>query len=99
MTTLFVRHQVADYAQWRQVYDGFAPTQKALGVQDQAVYQAIDNPNDITVRHEFATLEAAQAGKLRPSRIGWGPVVSQVLSSPLSSRARRSLPRRRWSTP
>lgn len=61
MTTLFVRHQVDDYAQWRQVYDGFAPTQKALGVQDQAVYQAIDNPNDITVRHEFATLEAAQA--------------------------------------
>jgi hypothetical protein len=61
MTTLFVRHQVTDYAQWRQVYDGFAPTQKALGVQDQAVYQAIDNPNDITVRHEFTTLEAAQA--------------------------------------
>jgi hypothetical protein len=61
MTTLFVRHQVSDYAQWRQVYDEFAPTQKALGVQDQAVYQAVDNPNDVTVRHEFATLEAAQA--------------------------------------
>jgi hypothetical protein len=25
------------------------------------VYQAIDNPNDLTVRHEFATLEDAQA--------------------------------------
>jgi hypothetical protein len=61
MTTLFVRHQVADYKQWRQVYDAFAPTQKTLGVQDQAVYQTIENPNDITVRHEFATLEAAQA--------------------------------------
>jgi hypothetical protein len=61
MTTLFVRHQVADYAQWRQVYDGFAATQKALGVQDQAVYQAVDNLNDVTVRHEFATLEAARA--------------------------------------
>jgi hypothetical protein len=61
MTTLFVRHQVADYAQWRRVYDTFAPTQQALGVQDQAVYQGIDNPNDITVRHEFTTLEAAQA--------------------------------------
>lgn len=61
MTTLFVRHEVADYAQWRQVYDAFAPTQASLGVQDQAVYQAIENPNDITVRHEFATLEAAQA--------------------------------------
>ncbi len=61
MTTLFVRHQVADYARWRQVYDGFAPTQKALGVLDHAVYQDVDNPNDITVRHEFATLDAAQA--------------------------------------
>lgn len=61
MTTLFVRHQVADYSKWRQVYDRFGSTQKTLGVQDQAVYQAIDNPNDITVRHEFATLEAAQA--------------------------------------
>jgi hypothetical protein len=60
-TTLFVRHQVADYARWRQVYDAFAPTQKALGVQDQAVYRAVENPNDITVRHEFATLEAARA--------------------------------------
>lgn len=61
MTTLFVRHQVEDYAKWRQVYDGFAPTQKALGVQDQAVYQAVGDPNDVTVRHEFASLEAAQA--------------------------------------
>jgi hypothetical protein len=61
MTTLFVRHEVADYTKWRQVYDEFTPTQTRLGVQDQAVYQAIDNPNDITVRHEFATLEAAQA--------------------------------------
>jgi hypothetical protein len=61
MATLFVRHQVADYAAWRQIYDAFAPTQKALGVQADAVYQAVDNPNDITVTHDFATLEAAQA--------------------------------------
>jgi hypothetical protein len=25
------------------------------------VYQAVDNPNDITVTHEFSTVEAAQA--------------------------------------
>jgi len=61
MTTLFVRHQVADYSKWRQVYDGFGPTQKTLGVQDQAVYQGVEDPNDVTVRHEFLTLEAAQA--------------------------------------
>jgi hypothetical protein len=61
MTTLFVRHKVADYAKWRQVYDAFGPTQKSLGVQEQAVYQAVDDPKDITVRHEFASLAAAQA--------------------------------------
>ena len=61
MATLFVRHTVADYAAWRRIFDDFAPTQKALGVTDKAVYQAADNANDITVTHDFATLEAAKA--------------------------------------
>lgn len=61
MATLFVRHTVADYAAWRRIFDDFAPTQSALGVIDKAVYQAADNANDITVMHDFATLDAAQA--------------------------------------
>jgi len=35
--------------------------QKAKGVSAQAVYQATDNPNDITVTHEFASVATAQA--------------------------------------
>jgi hypothetical protein len=61
VATLFVRHQAADYTAWRKVYDGFQPKARTLGVQSDAVYQAADNPNDITVIHEFATVEAAQA--------------------------------------
>ena len=61
MATLFVRHTVADYAAWRHIFDSFAPMQEALGVTDKAVYQAADNANDVTVTHEFATLEAARA--------------------------------------
>jgi hypothetical protein len=61
MATLFVRHQAADYAAWRRMYDAFQPKAKTLGVQSDAVYQAADDPNNITVTHEFATLEAAQA--------------------------------------
>ena len=61
MTTMFVRHTVANYKTWRKAYDDFAPFQKANGVKAQAVYQAADNPNDITVTHDFATVEAAQA--------------------------------------
>ncbi len=61
MTTMFVRHTVSNYNTWRKVYDDFASFQKASGVTAQAVYQAADNPNDITVTHEFDTAEAAQA--------------------------------------
>jgi len=60
MTTMFIRHRVADYPAWRRVYDDFAPAQKALGVTAEAVYQAADDPTDLTVTHDFATIEAAQ---------------------------------------
>jgi hypothetical protein len=61
MATLFVRHTVSDYKAWRKVYDEFASVRTSLGVNAAAVYQAADNPNDITVTHDFATLESAQA--------------------------------------
>jgi hypothetical protein len=35
--------------------------QKAKGVKAQSVYQAADNPGDITVTHDFPDLETAQA--------------------------------------
>jgi ABC-type sugar transport system substrate-binding protein len=58
---MFVRHEVADYGAWRKSYDAFAPTQKKLGVTYQAVYQSTDNPNDVTVIHDFHTLAKAKA--------------------------------------
>jgi hypothetical protein len=60
MATMFVRHTVSNYKTWRKAYDDFAPVQKAKGVTAKTVYQAADNPNDITVTHDFATVEAAQ---------------------------------------
>ena len=60
MATLFVRHRVTDYAAWRRVYDDFRPTQTKLGVQAQAVYRGADDPNEITVAHDFASLDAAR---------------------------------------
>jgi len=61
MTTLFVRHRVQDYAQWREVYDSVAPMQKRAGVTAESVYQAVDDPADITVTHDFASAEEAKA--------------------------------------
>ena len=61
MATLFVRHTVSDYKAWRKGYDDFDAARKSLGVTAAAVYQATDNPNDMTITHDFATLEATQA--------------------------------------
>ena len=58
---LFVRHEVADYGVWRKSFDGFSATQKKLGVTYKAVYRSADDPNDVTVIHDFHSLETAKA--------------------------------------
>ncbi len=63
---MFVRHEVSDYATWRKAFDAFAPTQTKLGVTSKAVYQSVDDPNDVTVVHDFQTLEKAKAFAASP---------------------------------
>jgi len=61
VATLFVRHVVADYTQWRKVYDEFDARRRSMGVSSDGVYQLDGNPNDVTVYHEFNTMDAAKA--------------------------------------
>lgn len=58
---MFIRHDVADYAVWRKGYDAYAPTQKKMGVFSEAVFQSVENPNDVTVIHDFHSLAKAKA--------------------------------------
>ncbi|MHC4958673.1 MAG: cyclase [Planctomycetota bacterium] len=60
-TRMFVRHNVNDFGTWKQAYDAFHTTRTELGAQGGEIYQAIDNPNDITAWHDFDTPAAAQA--------------------------------------
>jgi hypothetical protein len=61
MIRMFVRHDVSDYTTWRRHYDGFDAERRTMGVRGDAVYLAADNRNDVTVTHDFDTLQAAQA--------------------------------------
>ncbi len=61
MVRLFARHLVKDYPTWRQAFDDFGPTQAHMGVTSSGVYRAADNPNDVTVWHDFATVGEATA--------------------------------------
>ena len=59
--TLFVRHQVSDYAKWHEVYESVAPLQKQAGVIGEAVYQVDGDPNDVIVTHDFDSVAEAKA--------------------------------------
>ena len=63
---MFVRHQVSDYTTWRRKYDEFDATRRKMGVAAQAVYQSTDDPNDITVYHDFRSLETAKGFAASP---------------------------------
>ena len=57
---LVVRHPVADYAAWREVYDSIEPLRQEFGCTGQSVFQSPGDPNDVTVLHYWTTLEQAQ---------------------------------------
>jgi len=60
MATFFARHKVKDFAAWKAVYDGFDAERKTMGVTGHGVYQAVGNPNDVTVYHRFDSVGAAK---------------------------------------
>ena len=61
MATLIVRHKVEDFGEWKKAYDAFDNERKTMGVTGHGVYQLEDNPNDVTVLHKFANMEAAKS--------------------------------------
>lgn len=61
MIRLFVRHQVASFAAWKQGYDAFDATRTRLGVRGAAVFRGASDANDVTIWHDFDSLAAAQA--------------------------------------
>ena len=61
MIRMFVRHPVTDFAAWKQAYDDFDDERTGMGVARDAVFQSATDSNDITVWHDFETLDAAQS--------------------------------------
>jgi heme-degrading monooxygenase HmoA len=59
MIRMFARHQVTDYEAWRKVYDAF--DRESLGVRRHSVYRGLDDPNEVTVTHDFDDRKAAEA--------------------------------------
>ena len=61
MVRMFVRHAVTDFATWKQACDDFDDERDGMGVAGDAVFQSASDPNDVTVWHDFATLDTARS--------------------------------------
>lgn len=59
--TMMITGQVADFDTWKAGYDGGADLRAQAGVTAAKAYRSAENPNEITVFHEFANREAMEA--------------------------------------
>ncbi|MCB1502538.1 MAG: cyclase [Bauldia sp.] len=58
---MIVRHQVSDYAKWRQVFDGQDAVRDAAGLTNPRVYQIAGNSNEVLIVIDAADLEQARS--------------------------------------
>ncbi len=56
---MIVQHPVKDYDAWRIEYDGAQPVRDRYGVSDATVFRNVDDPNEITGLHWFASVDDA----------------------------------------
>lgn len=61
MVRMFVRHHVEDFVTWRQAYHDFDEERREMGVVGDAVFRSVDDPNDVTVWHDFEDQTSARA--------------------------------------
>lgn len=59
MITMFVRHNVQDYANWRKAFDAFGDTAQKMGAKAAAVYRNVNDDLEITVSQQFDNMESA----------------------------------------
>jgi hypothetical protein len=61
MIRMFVRHEVADFDKWLKAYHDFEGERGGFGVVGDAVCCSVENGNDVTVTHDFESLDEAKA--------------------------------------
>ncbi len=60
MAFMMGRAVVEDYAAFRKVFDDAEEMRQAAGALNSAVYQSVDDPNEVIIQVEFSTADAAK---------------------------------------
>jgi heme-degrading monooxygenase HmoA len=61
MPYLYVHEKVADYTQWRTVYDSLASAKQARGFIQATVFQNTADPHEVVLLERWASLDEARS--------------------------------------
>lgn len=61
MKYLLCRNKVADFDQWKIVFDSHAAAQRESGLHVQRLWRGLDDPNEVFMLFEVTDLDKARA--------------------------------------
>lgn len=61
MTHLLVRHKVADFPQWKKVFDSHKEAQGKAGLKLKQIFRSLADSNEVFLLFEVSDLEKAKA--------------------------------------
>jgi hypothetical protein len=61
MPHILIRHKVADFDQWRQIFDSRAGVRKLVGLKEERFWRSAADPNDIFILFAADNLQTAMA--------------------------------------
>jgi hypothetical protein len=60
MNYVLIRHQVADFPSWKQVYDGHASARSAAGLKEERLLHNADKKNEVVLLFSASDLQKAK---------------------------------------
>jgi hypothetical protein len=60
MASMFIRHRVRDFGNWKPVFDEHESARRAQGVTAHSLHHSIDDPNDVIIAFRVADLARAR---------------------------------------
>ena len=60
MNYIMIRHQVADFAKWKPVFDGHESARASAGLKTERLLRNTDNPNEVVMLFSAQDLNKAK---------------------------------------
>ncbi|MBC77126.1 MAG: hypothetical protein CME64_14030 [Halobacteriovoraceae bacterium] len=60
MIYVYVKHTVANFANWREIYDGHRETRRRKGCLNERLFQKFDDENEVTILFTWSDEQSAR---------------------------------------